>query len=158
MTPDDLDFYRRQLLLQDFATWAEARSETGGYITSVIDAATMSTTILWHGPDSTGLQEILDEGRRRDISVAVKRRKFSRERLYGAAHAVFDSSETGVFSGFKIYTVATIDPDFDGIVVGGDYLVPPGGSRADADTALALAASAEFDIAVAIEPGSELVR
>src|SRR4051812_1290227 len=118
MKPADLNFYRRQLLLQDFATWVENHSKADDYITSVIDAATMSTIILWHGSESAKLREIVDEGHRRVISVAIEQRKFSRKRLYDAAHAVFDSSETGVFSGFKIHTVAAIDPEFDGIVVG----------------------------------------
>ncbi len=157
MEPDDLDFYRRQLLLQDFATWIETHSKADDCIASVIDAATMSTIILWHGPESAELREIVNEGHRRGINVAIEQRKFSRKRLYDATHAVFDSSEIGVFSGFKIRSVAAIDPEFDGIVVGGEYLLPLDRSRADADAALALAASAEFDIDIAIQPGSELL-
>lgn len=146
--------WHRQELLSDLRYWIEAQSgiKTSGYVTSINDPETGSTTLVWHGPPDRMQQQIMDEARRRHIPISIQQRKHSMDDLERAAKqlSAIDSG-TGVFQNFKVGAISTFDINFDGIVVQGVYIHPPAEGIPTANATLAQALTAKIGVAVAIE-------
>ncbi len=148
--------WRRQELLSDFRYWTETRPglKTTGYITNINDPDAGSTIVVWHGPPDSMQRQILDEARRRNIPASVQQRNHSLSDLERAANQLMAiKSGTGVFQNFTVSSVGTIDIDFDGVTVLGEYIHPPAEGIPAADAALAQALSARTGVAVKIEQG-----
>ncbi|MFG1603491.1 hypothetical protein [Actinoplanes sp. NPDC049265] len=154
----EADSARGEQRLGELKTWiiSQPGIETSGYIESVNNASTLSTILLWSGPANRMQQQIKDKARQLGITATVRQRKYSSAELDRAAMTLTGRSGQGAFGNFKINSVVGLDPDFDGVIVRGEYMQPPTGSRAEADAALAKAATAEIGVAVAIEPGGEM--
>ncbi|WP_436531948.1 hypothetical protein [Actinoplanes sp. HUAS TT8] len=145
--------------LSELREWIRSRPgiDSSGYIESVNDAGTRSTTLLWHGPADDLQQQIRDEAARRGIAVTVQQRRYTVADLNAALKKLDGRSGRGAFANFTIYSSAGLSADFDGVTVSGEYRKPPAEGTAAADAALAEAASAELGIAVAIEHGGEIL-
>ena len=106
--------------LMDFKSWIldQPRLADSGYIESVNDSSTLSTTLLWSGSDTDLQKSLIAEGQRRGITVKVEHRKLSRAQLHQAAAKVIAQGESGL-SGFRWSAISEINADFDGIIVKG---------------------------------------
>ena len=145
--------------LVELTTSIHFRPDLGGsgYIESVNDAADRATILPWHGPADDVQRAIREQARQLGVTVTVEQRRYSSAELDRAAAALAGRSGRGVFANFRIHSVAGVTADFDGVVVTGEDLRPPAGDRAAADAALGRAATAEIGVAVAVEPGSEII-
>lgn len=155
-TTFDQALWDRQGRLSDLSHWIDAQPgiKTSGYVTSINDPDAGSTILVWHGPSDSMQRQIMDECRRRNIPVSIQQRKHSMNDLEQAASqlAAIDPG-TGAFQNFTVSTIGTIDIDFDGVTVSGDYIRPPAEGIAAADTALAQALTAKTGVVVRIEHG-----
>jgi hypothetical protein len=152
----DAGLWHRQELLSDLRGWIEALPgiNTSGYITNINDAATGSTILVWHGPPDRTQQQILDEARRRNISISVQQRRYSLADLERATRQLAAiKSGTDVFQNFTLGSVAPFAPDFDGVTVAGEYIRPPAEGIAAANNALTQALTAKTGVAVKIDYG-----
>lgn len=156
-TTFEAELWHRQELLSDLRNWTHALPgiDTSGYITSINDAATGSTILIWHGPPNHIQQQIVDEARRRNILTSVQQRKHSKDDLERATRKlVAIESGTGVFQNYVRGPVAAFTPDFDGVTVTVEYIRrPPAEGIAAANTALVQALTAETGVAIRIEYG-----
>lgn len=155
-TTFDQDLWDRQARLSDLGYWIDAQPgiKTSGYVTNINDPDAGSTILVWHGPPDPMQRQIIDECRRRNIPVSIQQRKHSMNDLERAANQLTAiDSGTGVFQNFKVNMIGTIDIDFDGITVNGDYIRPPSETVAAADTALAQALAAKTGVVVRIKHG-----
>jgi hypothetical protein len=145
----------RQDRLMQLRTWiiTQPGIEDTGYIESVNDAASLSTTVLWYGPASTLQDGIRKEAKRLGVSVAFKQRKYSRKQLIAAAEAASRSKGKGAFAGFTMHSVGAIGADFDGIVLRGDHANAPAGGRAGLDVSAARSMSTQLGVDVSIIGG-----
>ncbi|WP_189336124.1 hypothetical protein [Actinoplanes ianthinogenes] len=160
---DSQDPNGQQNRLTDLKTWIIQQPSLGhsGYIESVNDAASLSTTLLWHGPSDDTQRNIIAEGRRRGISVKVEQRRYSREQLVEAVETLAKRGKTA-YKNFDLNSISGITAEFDGIKVQG---VPDGGSaRTLADgsreetpqttiSKVAREASEDLGVAVSVELG-----
>nr|AHE14644.1 alpha-lytic protease [uncultured bacterium] len=148
------DFWRRQNQLLELNTFIDDLPgiETSGYVESVNNPDALSTTLLWHGPADRTQQTIKQKAHELGITVTVEQGRYSRRDLDRALKALEGRSGQGAFTNFMI-NIWGLTADFDGVVVTGEYRHPPTGSRAEADAALARAATAELGVAIAIEHG-----
>jgi hypothetical protein len=152
----DQPLWDRQGMLSDLREWIVALPgiESSGYITNINDPDAGSTVLVWHGPSDRIQEQIVDEARRRRIPLSIQQRKYALAALDGGVERLETiASGTGVFRNFEVSGLASIDIDFDGIVVIGDYIEPPVEGVAAADAALIQALSAITGVAVAIEHG-----
>jgi hypothetical protein len=149
------DFVSRQSDLDAFKSWILTRPgiAQSGYIESVNDPSTKSTTLLWHG-DTTLQKSIVREGARRGIAVTIKQRRYGLKEIDAAIAATWRSAEQGAWQGFKISHIVGVDADYDGIVVWGEY---SSSLRAATTEALGQAAAATAGIPVRVEPGTAAV-
>jgi hypothetical protein len=152
----DAALWQRQELLSDLRHWITTQPgiEDSGYVTSVNDPDTGSTTLVWHGPPDRMQQQILDEARRRGIPVSLRACKYSLADLERAAEQLNAiESGTGVFQNFSVDAIGTfgIDVTFDGVSVNGEYIHPPAEGIAAADNRLAQVLTARTGVTVAIE-------
>ncbi|RZU48829.1 hypothetical protein EV385_0554 [Krasilnikovia cinnamomea] len=148
--------WRRQELLSDLNYWIEALPgiKTSGFSFTIVDPDAGSAILVWHGPPDAVQRQIVDEARRRRIPISIQQRNYSRDDLEQAAKQLISiDSGTGVFQNFKVGSVGTIDIDFDGVTVGGDYIHPPAEGIPAADAALAQALAAKTGVAIRIERG-----
>jgi hypothetical protein len=132
--------------------------EASGYVESVNDWSTLSTTILWAGAPTPFLQSILDQAKSRGIKATVKQRKYTRAQLLDAADAAAKSEGKGALSGLDVASIATLDPAFDGVVIRGDYTKPSTVALATRDTATAKAAAAQIGVDVSVGASTGKIR
>ncbi|GAA0706574.1 hypothetical protein Drose_15835 [Dactylosporangium roseum] len=128
--------------------------EDSGYVESVNDVANLATTVLWHGAATPFQQAIVAQARSRGIALTIKQRKFSRTQLLTAAQSAARSAGKGALTGFDVTSVATLDPDFDGVIVRGNYLGASSKTRAARDATLAKGASAQIGVDVSVAPSA----
>lgn len=112
-----------QLTLGSFKTWLLDRPEfsVAGYVESVNDAATLSTTILWHG--TSPLQEdVQAEGRKRGISVSFQPWVANMGTLKAGAAAVEATlKKDPEYKNFQLAFITLVDPDVPGLSVVGSF-------------------------------------
>lgn len=152
----DAGLWHRQELLSDLNYWIDARPgiRTSGYVTSIDNPEAGSIILVWYGPPDRVQRQIMDEARRRNIPISIQQRNHSMNDLEQAAQQLTAiDSGTGVFQNFTVNSIGTLDMDFDGVTVGGDYIRPPAEGIPAADTALAQALTAKTGVAVRIERG-----
>ncbi|WIM95017.1 hypothetical protein ACTOB_007078 [Actinoplanes oblitus] len=123
---DSQDPNGQQNRLTDLKTWIIQQPGLvhSGYIESVNDAETLSTTLLWHGPADDTQRDIVAEARRRGISVKVEQRRYSRDQLVNAVQTLAKRGKNA-YKNFDLNSISGITAEFDGIKVQG---VPAGGS------------------------------
>ncbi|MEV4514424.1 hypothetical protein AB0K00_36365 [Dactylosporangium sp. NPDC049525] len=154
------DLAGRQERLMALKSWiiTQPGVESSGYVESVNDAKNLATTILWAGPVSAFQQAILAEAKSRGIAVTVRQRKFTRQHLIDAAQAVSSSAGKGALQGFSVTSVATLDPDFDGVVVRGSHTGVPSSALANAQAVTAKALSAQIGVDVSVGGADGTIR
>jgi hypothetical protein len=103
---------------------------TSGYIGSIDDLPHKATTLLWSGPSSPFLQEVIAHGAQEGIKVSVRHRTYSARQLQTAALTAWHQGGTGQLSGFAVSSVVIVSPDYDGITVNGTYTKTTGGLSA----------------------------
>jgi hypothetical protein len=155
---DSVEFWRREELLGELNRFIAEYPliEKSGFVTHVTDSFPMSATLMWHGPANPVQQAVKAKARELGIAVTVVQRRYGRDVLDRAMAGMAGRSGKGAFANFTIYGWS-LDADFDGVVVDGQYLRPPTVGRAEADAELARAAAAELGVAVDIRLGGELV-
>jgi hypothetical protein len=143
-------------LLGGLREWVEALPgiKASGYLALNDNLYAGSTILLWYGPPDRIQRQILDEARRRHISISVQRRTYSMAALQQASNQInaIDSG-TGEFENFTISGASSFDINFDGVVVVGEYIHPPAEGIPTADAALTQALTAKTGVAVMIEHG-----
>jgi hypothetical protein len=150
------DQIARQERLMALKSWiiTQPGVEDSGYVESVNDVAHLATTILWHGAATPFQRAIVAQAKTRGIAVTVKQRKFGRSELLKAAESASRTSGKGALAGFDMTSISTLDPDFDGVVIRGNYLGASSGTRAVRDATLAKAASAQVGVDVSVAPSA----
>lgn len=120
---DALSTYRSWMIEQDgFAD--------SGYVGSIDDLQNKATVILWAGPRTALLKAILAEGRRRGITVTVRKRSNSLEQIDTAVDAIWQQAAAGDWAGFHISTIEAVGATDNGLVVNGTYTSIPASDRA----------------------------
>jgi len=133
---DHVDANQNQLM--DFKSWIldQPGLAESGYIESVNDSSTLSTTLLWSGPEDDLQGAIIAEGQGRGIAVSVEHRAFSLAQLNRAADKIVSQGESAI-SGFRWTAIFVVTGDFDGIVVAGTSTTSGANSLNIPDTATA---------------------
>jgi hypothetical protein len=123
---------RNQEALQRFKAWMVAQPgfARSGYVWAIDNLAHKSTIVLWHGPRTPLLAQIIQEGARRGIRVTVQQRKYSLQQLNAASDAIWKQAREGKWAGFKISTITDITAVENGITVQGAYTAVPAARRA----------------------------
>jgi len=153
--PDNL-LWHNQDLLDDFRAWTAALpgAKDSGFVTLMNDAGTRrpSTTLVWHGPSDPLQHQIMDEARRRNISITVQNRKYGMADLERAAAQLMDIGPgNSVFENFDYNSVSIFSAYFDGTIVRGTYIDDPAEGVPAADIALEKALTALTGVATKID-------
>lgn len=108
--------------LQNFNTWiVSSGTRTSGYVASIDDPATGSETVLWNGPKSSAMNQVLAEGAARGIKISVKSWPYSYSDLDAAAKRVMDDQSWLPDTGFTVTDVSALDGQFAGLTIEGTF-------------------------------------
>lgn len=123
-----------------------------GYVRSEDDPENKATVIVWHGPRTALLEQILAEGARRGIGVSVQASRWTTAQVHAATEAVFAKAHSAEWAGFTVAAVGAPVGTSDALTVFGSYTSTPAG-RAASQTPSSLPAAVN-GIPLHISPGA----